>query len=431
VVPADLVPGVQFGAIDSNATARVKGDARMARMVAKAIVDRERGLRTDLVVPYGLSFLRVSAARTSDIASAARRRFRRHNAARRHVESELFEALARSSREDDSVDTVRDRVRHHDDVRAALERMWPVLTPAQLLHDLFGSRPLLKLAGGHLFDESELESLYRPRSEHVDDVVWTDADVGLLDEALALLGPKPVKGKLRESDEIRTYGHIVIDEVQDLTPMQLRMAARRSLNGSMTVVGDIAQSTGPFAAQDWNDVLAHLPDRRPARVVELSVGYRIPSTVMELANKVLRVAAPQLRPPRAVRSGEDPPRIVAAAPGRLAAEIVAAVRDLTVRLDDAAIAVVCPASSVEDVAAALTGADIGFTRAAERGLGAGVSVVPVGVVKGLEMDAVVVVEPARIVASERQGLRALYVALTRSTKLLTIVHSEGLPEALR
>jgi DNA helicase IV len=431
VVPSDLVPGVRFGAIDNNLTARVKGDARMARLVAKAIVDRERGLRTDLVVPYGLSFLRVSAARTADIASAARRRFRRHNAARRHVEAELFEALARSSREDDSVDTVRDRVRHHEDVRRALERMWPVLTPAQLLHDLFGSRPLLKLAGGHLFDEAELEALYRPRAEHVGDVVWTDADVGLLDEALALLGPKPVKGKLLEADEIRTYGHIVIDEVQDLTPMQLRMAARRSLNGSMTVVGDIAQSTGPFAAQDWNDVLAHLPDRRPARVVELSVGYRIPSTVMELANKVLQVAAPQLRPPRAVRSGDDPPRIVAAAPGRLVDEVVAAVRDLTVRLDDAAIAVVCPASSVEEVATALTAADIAFTRAAERGLGAGVSVVPVGIVKGLELDAVVVVEPARIVASERQGLRALYVALTRSTKLLTIVHSEGLPEPLR
>ena len=140
---------------------------------------------------------------------------------------------------------------------------------------------------------------------------WSDADAALLDEARRLLGPQAAarNGKgAATTDEIRTYGHIVIDEVQDLSPMQLRMAARRSLNGSMTVVGDIAQATGTHAPRDWADVLAHLPDRRPARLTELTVGYRIPAQVMALAARVLRITAPALQPPTSVREGEHPPR---------------------------------------------------------------------------------------------------------------------------
>jgi DNA helicase IV len=298
------------------------------------------------------------------------------------------------------------------------------------LHDLFGSKALLRLAAGTLLEPDEIDSLYRPRVDDVDDVVWSEADVGLLDEALAVLGPKPVKGKLRDSDDIRTYGHIVIDEVQDLTPMQLRMAARRSLNGSMTVVGDIAQSTGPFAAQDWTTLLRHLPDRRPARIVELTVGYRIPGTVMALANRVLAEAAPGLRPPRAVREGDIPPRLMSSSPDQLGVDVVAAVVEQRRQLDDGAIAVIVPASMLDEVADALSRGGVAFERAAERGLDAPVTLVAVGVVKGLELDGVVVVEPARMLREERQGIRALYVALTRSTKLLTVLHAEPLPEVL-
>src|SRR5690606_36916398 len=131
-----------------------------------------------------------------------------------------------------------------------------------------------------------------------------------LDDAREVLGPKPAKhGKIDEADEIRTYGHIVIDEVQDLTPMQLKMADRRSLNGSMTVVGDIAQATGPLAPDDWDDVLRFLPDRKPPRVIGLSVGYRIPAQIMELANRVMAVATPGLRAPESVRVGDAAPRL--------------------------------------------------------------------------------------------------------------------------
>ncbi len=128
--------------------------------------------------------------------------------------------------------------------------MWPVLTPAQLLHDLFGSKGLLKSAGRGVLEDDEVLTLFRERSDVVDDVRWTAADVALLDDARDVLGPKLGKnGKVDELDEIRTYGHIVIDEVQDLTPMQLKMATRRSLSGSMTIVGDIAQATGPARSE--------------------------------------------------------------------------------------------------------------------------------------------------------------------------------------
>ena len=201
---------------------------------------------------------------------------------------------------------LRQAIRHLPEVRAALERMWPVLTPAQLLHDLFGSPALLRLAAGGILDDAEIESLHRPRADDVADVRWTPADVALLDDAREALGPRPGRGgKIAEGDEIRTYGHIVVDEVQDLTPMQLKMAARRSLNGSLTVVGDLAQATGALAPDGWDDVLAHLPDRKPARVVGLSVGYRIPAQIMELADRVMAAATPDLRSPRAVRIGDD------------------------------------------------------------------------------------------------------------------------------
>jgi DNA helicase IV len=434
VVLTDLVPDVAFGAHDNQATARVKGDARMAHVLAKAVRDRERPLRDELVVPFGLANLRLSVAESERIVGAARRRFRRHNAGRRFVEHELYAALAASAPHEVGAEEVRERVRHLDVVRIALERMWPVLTPAQLLHDLLGSRALLRLAAGKWLSEPEVLALYRPRGD-VHDVRWSEADAALLDEARALLGPKPgrragLPTNGDHPDEIRTYGHIVIDEVQDLTPMQLRMAARRSLSGSMTVVGDIAQATGVHAPRDWGDVLAHLPDRRPARVTELTLGYRIPEQVMALAARVLRVTAPALQPPASVREGAHPPEIVRATPGRLGSAVVDAVRRLRGRVGDGGVAVVVPASLVESVEAVLAEAGIDYGQAERAGLDEGVNVVPVGLVKGLELDAVAVVEPGRIVAEEAQGLRALYVALTRATKELTVVHGEPLPEAL-
>jgi DNA helicase IV len=324
---------------------------------------------------------------------------------------------------------VREELRRDDDMRVAFERMWPVLTPAQLLHDLFGSRALLKSSGQKHLELDEVEALFRPRSEELDDVRWTTADAALLDEARVHLGPIPGKdGKIDEVDEIRTYGHIVIDEVQDLTPMQLAMVTRRSLSGSMTVVGDLAQATGAHAPATWEDVLDHLPGLKPSRVIGLSVGYRIPGQIMDLANRVMEAANPGLRAPRAVREGVAGPTIAAVSdPTQLLGEIVRRTREMVEQVNGGNVAVVVPDRMAEQVADVFTDAGLAFGRASNTALDNGITIVPVSVVKGLELDGVVVVEPSDIVDAEAQGMRSLYVALTRATQRLTVVHARALP----
>ena len=438
VVLNDLVHDVEWSrygidTADSPLAAIVKGNLRMVDVIDKAVTDRERPLRAELVVPFRTGFVRFRPEESTRIVRAAQRRYRRHNAARRWVESEMWAAMAASWRDGElSPNDIREALRPLPEVRAALERMWPVLTPAQLLHDMFGSKALLKLAAASVLDENEYLALYRPRVADVVDVRWTDNDVALLDEARNFLGPRPQrKGQPADDDEIRTFGHIVIDEVQDLTPMQLRMASRRSLNGSMTVVGDIAQATGALAPNGWNDVLAHLPDQRGSRVIGLSVGYRIPEQIMELANKVMMAATPTLRAPISVRAGDEHPEFVAVdRADELFAAVAQATAAMVEQIPNASIAVVAPDAMVDSVARGLADAGIEHARATRSGLNAGVTVVPVSVVKGLELDGVVVVEPAAIVAGELQGLRALYVALTRSTRRLTVVHAQPLPDSM-
>ena len=245
---------------------------------------------------------------SAEIVSDAARRVRKHNAGRRLVEEAFFAALAGSARQGVDPAEVRESLSDRIEVREALEWMWPVLTPAHLVNDLYGSRALLRSAAGSRLSDDEVELLHRPRAGHASEVTWSFQDVPVLDEARALLGYRPGH---REEDAVLTYGHIVVDEAQDLSPMELRMIARRSLNGSMTVVGDIAQATGSWAHDGWESVLEGLPDRRPPRRVELTLGYRIPAPAMALANRVLPYAAPGAVPPSTVRTAGDEPRIVA------------------------------------------------------------------------------------------------------------------------
>jgi DNA helicase IV len=426
VVLPDLIDHVRVRGNDRQDVARVKGDEVMAPVLAKAVRDRQRPLRHQLLVPHGVQVLRLPADATEPIVAEARRRFRTHNAGRKFVEQRLFEALAERSRTPVDPGELRRALRRTTEVREALEWMWPVLTPAQLLHDLFGSKALLRLAAGRRLSGDQIDGLYRLRAASVDEVVWTNDDVPLLDEARAVLGPRPKD----RSDEVRTYGHIVVDEAQDLSPMQLRMLARRSLNGSMTVVGDIAQATGAWAHADWEEILDYLPQRRPSQRAELTVGYRLPAPNMELAARVLRVAAPELAPPVAVREDGDPPTVVRAAAAGLLDAIAASVRDEVAAVGAGNVAVICPGSLVDVVDEGLDERGIDHGHAFAQGLDHQVTVVPVGLVKGLELDATVVVEPSRIASEEAQGMRALYVALTRATKRLAIVHAEPLPEAL-
>ncbi len=432
-VLADLVNDVAYGAVENPLARRVKGDLRMVDVLQRAIRARQRALKEPFELPFGGGFLRLGPTETARVVKEAQRRSRRHNELCRAVEGELVAMLMPSMRDAEyTLASARARLREIPEFRALVFRVWPSLGPAELLRDLFGSKALLKVAGKGILRDDEIDSLYRPRAESLETATFSDADVALLDEVRHLLGPKPRKGGVvDESDDIETYGHIVVDEVQDLTPMQLRMLGRRSLNGAMTVVGDIAQATGPFAPGDWSDVLALLPKNRDASVATLSVGYRIPRQIMEFAGRLLPTAAPRQTPPTAVREGDAEPRVVRCNREELARSVAKEASDLVALLSDGRVGVVCPDDLLDEMSAALVDNGVPFGRAGASGLEAMLTLVPVSLVKGLEMDGCVVVEPTDVYESSDSGPRGLYVALTRSTQRLVVVHSRELPTELR
>jgi len=461
---ADLLPGIRVKGLDDPRVSRIKGDLRMITVLRRARRDRQRALRSDVTVGFGLRRLRLTVDQSAEIVRQARKRFRTHNRARRFVEEQVYQHLADSASRTDSpgpdVETVRERLHGSIQLREALEWMWPVLTPAHFLHDLFGSPALLRSAAGPLLSFEETDLLYRPRSAHASEVVWTADDAPLLDEALALLGPRP--GHL-QADSIRTYGHIVVDEAQDLSPMQLQMIGRRSLNGSMTVVGDIAQATSAWGHDSWDSVVEHLPSRRAPRFFELTIGYRLPEPIMDVAAKVLDAAMPGLVPPQSIRAAGRPPRFVPVfghqtagsgngrgnGPGRessrisqagyasesslsrLTAAVVGEVKAELSMLANGNLAVICHNHLAGAISEALTAAEVDHGLVYERGLESRVTIVPVELVKGLEVDTAIVVEPADICEKLPKGMRALYVAMTRATQRLAVVHARPLPEPLR
>ena len=431
----EMFPEVRVRLADTAAVARTKGDIAMSQVISNAVRDRERPLRSDLRLEFGLGYVTLSVNTSRAIVAEARRRFRHHNAGRTYVEQAVYAAMSASHRRRPEPAKLRERFARHPEVMAALERMWPLLTPAQLLRDLYGSRALLRSAAEGVLGDDEWESLYRARGDSEADYEWTDADVPLLDEAYSVLGPRSRSRKRRSDTEIRTYGHIVVDECQDQPPMALRMIARRSLNGSMTVVGDIAQATSAHAPSSWQEILCHLPSGPVApRLSELTLSYRIPQPSLELANRVLAAAAPGLAPPEAVRIDGSPPRFVHAE--SIAHAVLETVDDESAALDGGSLLVVSPARFMDEIASLLEDAGVDFGRAtaasrnATGALHPRVTLAPVRLCKGLETDGVVVVEPAAMVDEEAQGLRALYVALTRATKRVAVVWNRPLPYPL-
>jgi len=200
-----------------------------------------------------------------------------------------------------------------------------------------------------------------------------------------------------------SYLHVILDEAQDLSPMECRMIARRAAYASMTIVGDLAQATHPLAAGAWSDLLARL-GKHEVRTLHLDTGYRVPQVIAEYAARAL---APGIAPTRSYRPGGT-------VSVRKVDDLAAAVRDAVRQVPaDATAAVV-----VADHMLALIEAD-------------GVTVIPASLVKGLEFDHVTVVEPAGIVAAEPRGMNRLYVALTRAVAGLVVLHREPLPAALR
>jgi DNA helicase IV len=300
-------------------------------------------------------------------------------------------------------------------VAAFCETVWPARDPAGLVLALWTDAALLaRAARGILTDEEQALLSWAQAPRSVRTAPWTAADAVLVDEVAGLLDRTP------------GYGHVVLDEAQDLSPMECRAVGRRLAAGSLTVLGDLAQATSPWAAADWQQTLTGL-GRPDTAVRPLTRGYRVPSEVLDYANRLLPVIAPGLPPATAIRSEPGSLRVRPAA--ALAGPLIEVVGELAAA--PGSIGVVCADAAVAEVLALLTGAGLAAEALDDDAEAPALAVVPASLVKGLEFDAVVVIDPQAILAQPLSGgAGALYTALTRSTRALAIVHADTLPPAL-
>jgi DNA helicase IV len=314
------------------------------------------------------------------------------------------QAVAERRGEDAAPVGLAEELRTDKVFQRALASWWPAVSAQTLVRRMLSSPSALRAAAAGVLTDDEQRSLLRKATKRADDEPWTAADLVLVDEAHAL------------ADGARhTYGHIVVDEAQDLTAMELRALARRCPRRSMTVLGDLAQATRPGGQRSWDAALEHLGSPAGAEVAELDLGYRVPAPVIDYANRLLPEAAPDVRPSQSVRLAGEAPTVVQVEAGELAATVQRVVDEQAATWTT--VGVVVP-----------DGAGTVLEQVAE-----GVLVVSPAEAKGLEFDAVVVVEPALVARAgddHHAGLRLLYVALTRAVQTLTVVHALPLPAAL-
>ncbi len=411
----ELPTAAPVRATDSPAAAVVKGDARMAEVLRRALYAGVRKPVEPVVVSSGLRRYRVSPERLRRWVDDLRRGDVRYGAARERLLTMVASDVRRQMEAEGGTPTDRavERLARSAEVQRGIEAVWPAADPVRLVFRLLNDAGFLAPAARGLLDETEQEAIRWPAPPRGPaSARWTLADAFLVDEAAGLL------------DRLPSYGHVIVDEAQDLSPMQCRAIARRSTTGSLTVLGDLAQATAPWAAGDWPATLVHL-GKADARVEPLTRGYRVPAEVVSLTNRLLPHISTGLAPAESIRGGREALRIVAARPLRstVLAEVGAALGIAgTVGLiaADAAVPALRRALAGAGIPAALVGEEAG-----ER-----VSVVPASLAKGLEFDSVVVVEPADIVAAEPRGLNRLYVVLTRAVSRLVIVHARPLPAVL-
>jgi hypothetical protein len=385
----------------------------MADVLARALAARRGPARDDLEANLGLRRVVVPAAEVDAAAAAVATRRLPYAIGRTVLRDQLVQMLA--TRAGVVLDSTQLRqLRAAPGLTAALNARWPSVAPAALVADLLSKRAQLVAAADGILHPAEQDLLLRRAGR-----AWTTADAPLVDEAKALI-----------SGQSRTYGHAIVDEAQDLSPMELRMLARRCPSGSMTLLGDLAQAVGPWGRRGWREVARSLPGGDAVRVVELRFGYRSTSQVLDLASRLLPEAAPGVRPTAAVRVGRSEPRLLQN--GDVGAAAVEEVRKLAPAWPT--VAVIAPPSRIGPLVADLRAAGgLDIADAERDGLGRQVTIVSANGVKGLEFDAVVVVAPDEIVAERPDpagGLRLLYVALTRPTQHLSIVAGATVPDAL-
>ncbi|GIF13096.1 DNA helicase [Actinoplanes teichomyceticus] len=490
----DMFPGVRARGVEPAGVAAIKGDLdMMLPALENAVADRQTVPDTFVEVDHDGYPLRIERAVLEDARAAARRSGRPHNVARAIFVTEAIHQLSLQIAERIGADPLggenllseadlaetRRELREDVDVQQALFDFWPVLTPRQVLRDLLTDADRLESAGLP-------PSLLRDRSAG-----WTPADVPLLDELAELLGVDDTL-KVREqarqrkaaieyaegvleivegsrsldfedveeeilsaidvvdasafverhevidtrtaaeraaADRTWVFGHVIVDEAQELSPMAWRMLMRRCPSRSMTVVGDVAQTSELSGSTTWDQVFEPYVGHR-WRLVELSVNYRTPAEVMAVAADVLAAVGPGLTPPRSVRSAGVTPWARQVPSEALAEELIADVRKEAAAVEAGRVGVLVPARLEPSLGAALVGAVPGAAVGEQPDLLNHVVLMTVRQAKGLEFDSVLVVCPDEILAESPRGLSDLYVAVTRATQRLGVLHTTPLPAVL-
>jgi DNA helicase IV len=398
---------------DEPAAAVVKHDARMAEVLRRALYARVRAEGAgSLTVPDGSYRWRVPAQTLEGIVADVREEEPPYGVGRERVRARIVRCLREQAerRAGPPPDAWVRRIERARPVSAYVDAVWPRVRPEEVVAGLLDDPGVLAEAADGLLDPGEQRALlWRKPPRSWKSARWSAADLVLLDEVAGLI------------EHPEGYGHVVVDEAQDLSPMECRAIARRAPFGSLTVLGDLAQGTTPWAARSWRTVLAHLgkPD---AAVVELTTGFRVPRAVVGLANRLLERLDVDVPAARSLR-GDGELRMRETAPDGVPGAVVAAVRDALGR--EGSVGVVAADADVPRIRAALDAA--GLDAAGPEELGARVSLVPASVVKGLEYDHVVAVEPATIAEAEERGLHRLYVVLTRAVSRLEVVRGRPLP----
>ncbi|MEU3532826.1 AAA family ATPase [Streptomyces murinus] len=396
---------------DPVPTAALKHDPRMAEVLRRALYAHVTtdGV-SDLAVPDGSYRWRVRAAELAAIVREVRAEEPPYAVGRERVRTRVVRRLRALAERRSGVlpaAWVR-RMEHARPLTAQLDLVWPKVRPEEVLAQLLTDKEVLARSARGLLEPGEQEALLwarPPRS--FKSARWPAADLVLLDELSGLI------------EHPESYGHIVVDEAQDLSPMECRAIARRAVFGSLTVLGDLAQGTAPWAARDWSAQLRHL-GRPDAAVVSLTTGFRVPAAVVALANRLLARLEVAVPPARSLRA--DGELTLHRAEDVLATTVAAARRALT---RAGSVGVIAADTDVPAVARALT--DAGLDPAAPDALGARLTLVPASVAKGLEYDHVIAVEPAAVAEAEERGAHRLYVVLTRAVSRLDVVHGRPLP----
>ncbi|MEV6649086.1 ATP-binding domain-containing protein [Streptomyces sp. NPDC051219] len=417
----DLVAtNVEVRGTDDAGAAVIKGDARMAEVLRRAVRSHVTMPTEPVVVVRGSRRWRIPAYELEETVAELLARDIRYGAARDALPQRIAHAvLVRMEQAGEAPDDrVQDAVARNPAVKEAVKAIWPPVDPAKLVLRLLSDEEFLAAhAEGVLSADEQKAILFTKPARSVRSARWSAADAVLIDETQDLVS------------RTHSLGHVVLDEAQDLSPMQYRAVGRRCTTGSATVLGDLAQGTTPWATGSWAEALAHLgkPD---AAVEELTAGFRVPREVIAYASRLLQFISPGLAEVSSVRE----------APGSLA---VREVPDL-----DTAVVAACEESLRNEGSIGLIAADGRIPVLAEALSAAGhtclspgeettaasrLTLVPASLAKGLEYDYVVLDEPSAVVdgePDERTGLRRLYVALTRAVSGLTVLHHSPLPPQL-